>query len=102
MEPAEEGNSAKKQSKVRTQTHGPSNQHFSEGKQYQVERWKTIDNELITETQPSSQSSSSACAILKPSFEIAWNNLLNSNDLLLCKKACNEITFEYNLYTFMQ
>ena len=71
MQPAEKGHSAEKQSKMQNQTHAPRSHQLSDGEQYPAQHSGKKDNEDITETHPSSQRSSSMCAILKPNIDVA-------------------------------
>ena len=70
MEPAED-----RDSEAQMQTHGTTSQQLSESKEHSVQQQKTKGNQVITENQPSSQRSSSKCAMLKPSHTILGNNL---------------------------
>ena len=71
MQPAEKGPSAEKQLKIQNQTHAPRSQQSSDGEQYSAQHSGKKDIEVIIETHPSSQRSSSMCAILKPNIDVA-------------------------------
>ena len=66
MEPGGNRDSEEKQSKVPTQTHWISNRQLSKGPQSAQQEWTAKENdEVITEKQPSSTTSTCMCAFLK-------------------------------------
>ena len=73
MGPAEKSDSAKKQTKVQSQTHETICQRSSESEQSakQEQTAKEFTGDVIAETQISRQRSSSMCVILKPFLNFA-------------------------------